>query len=398
MKPIKRKQGSDGRGLRESLFERHPKVTCVTLLFIELLIVIQIAEYILAIKQELPNNTHYDNPGISRFIILREGFPNSAGYQVPPENYILRSDNLPARKFAVSFDSNGFMEPSGSHDHPDSSVFFLGGSTTECLFVSEKNRFPYLSGRILEEKTGARINAYNAGRSDNNSAHSINILLNKILPMRPNIVVLMHNINDLDTLSVQNGYWDNQGLFPMIYVHQQQKSRSPLYNIMKGVKDLICPNIYASLKSMISSPHESASRPASERRRTVELASAYVSQFESNLNIFISICRYKGITPVLMTQASRLKKSPSRSVSQYYRELYDFYGIPFTYEQLRQLHQKFNESVRNVGRSNNVLVIDLDRGIPHNKTYMYDMVHLTDQGSFLAAQIIAKQLSTIVHE
>ena len=55
--------------------------------------------------------------------------------------------------------------PSKVHDHPDLTLAFLGGSTTECIYVDENNRFPYLAGRLIEEQTGLKVNSYNAGRA-----------------------------------------------------------------------------------------------------------------------------------------------------------------------------------------------------------------------------------------
>ena len=62
---------------------------------------------------------------------------NSGG--ILDEEYILRTDK------------DGFIEPSIIHDDADMEIVFLGGSTTECLYVREENRFPYLTGRRLED-------------------------------------------------------------------------------------------------------------------------------------------------------------------------------------------------------------------------------------------------------
>ena len=98
--------------------------------------------------------------------------------------------------------------PSKIHDHPDLTIAFLGGSTTECIYVDEDNRFPYLAGRLLERQTHLKVNSYNAGRSGNNTLHCLNILLNKVVNLKPDIVVLMENINDLAILMYEKTYWN----------------------------------------------------------------------------------------------------------------------------------------------------------------------------------------------
>jgi len=46
-----------------------------------------------------------------------------------------------------------------------------------------------------------------SGVGGNNSLHSIDILVNKVIPIKPDIVVMMHNINDLVTLIYDQTYW-----------------------------------------------------------------------------------------------------------------------------------------------------------------------------------------------
>ena len=54
------------------------------------------------------------------------------------------------KPYVLRVDRQGFIMPSKIHDHPDLTIAFLGGSTTECIYVDEDNRFPYLVGRLLE--------------------------------------------------------------------------------------------------------------------------------------------------------------------------------------------------------------------------------------------------------
>ena len=47
---------------------------------------------------------------------------------------------------------------------------------------------------LVDLLTGLEINSFNGGRWGNNSLHSINILLNKVIHMSPDVVLMMHNI------------------------------------------------------------------------------------------------------------------------------------------------------------------------------------------------------------
>ena len=51
-----------------------------------------------------------------------------------------------------------------------------------------------------------------------------------------------------------------------------------------------------------------------------------------------------------------------------------------------------NKKIIEVAKKNNIDFIDLDSKIPKNSKYLYDFVHLNDNGSIKAAEIIADKL------
>ena len=66
------------------------------------------------------------------------------------------SDGLEQKPYVLRVDRQGFIMPAKIHDHPDLTIAFLGGSTTECTYVDEDQRFPYLVGRLLERRPTSR--------------------------------------------------------------------------------------------------------------------------------------------------------------------------------------------------------------------------------------------------
>ncbi len=60
------------------------------------------------------------------------------------------------------------------------------------------------------------------------------------------------------------------------------------------------------------------------------------------------------------------------------------------------MYDLFNDTIRQVGQKNGVAVIDLAKEVPPDKEHLYDMVHFNDDGSRLAAKIIAAQLKPLV--
>lgn len=317
-----------------SIFEKHPQKTILILIILLLTAIYGICS--IKFKQDTSIKTllhqYYvgkiiDN-NVGRFIKLREHRPNQVKLERPTRNYLknIAPYSIERKYYRVATDQNGFIGPSEIHPVPDLKIVFLGGSTTECLYMEEHERFPYLVGRSLEKITGKKVNSYNGGVSANESMHSINILLNKVLALEPNIVVLMHNINDLVMLRSQGSYWYTDSLKSHVQTAK---------------------NVFATEYP----PHTHAMDEAK-----------FIREFQRNLRIFIAICRIRDIQPVLMTQANRVENDP--------------------------LYHRFNQEIRNVGKQEGVLVIDLAKEVPSTPEYLYDSYHFTRQGAQLAAETI----------
>ena len=186
------------RNSNSSWVSENPKkaglIITFVVLFISLLIIDRLMQYIQAIEP-------YQGPEIVRAIRLREHHPGLNKIIYPDKFYLAETDNLIAQEYPFRVDNNGFILPRNNYDDPDYKIVFIGGSTTECMYVTENNRFPYLTGQIIEEKTKKHINSYNMGGSGNNSIHSLDIILNKIMPMNPDIIVIMHVANDYAVLA-----------------------------------------------------------------------------------------------------------------------------------------------------------------------------------------------------
>jgi len=289
-----------------------------------------------------------------RHIVMRENKPNQTKFNTPPYD--------PTKKYIFRTDENGFVEPSKIHENSDLNIFFLGGSTTECEMVEENSRFPYLVGRILEEKTGKKINSYNGGKSGNNSIHSINNLINKVAPLNPNIVVRMDNINDLSTLLYEATYWN------------KNRSRSNLGCFSKKNSNLR------------NFDNEWTESPFRDQISSVAHQEIIKAEYRKILTIFVAVTKAIGAKPVLMTQANRLIYDLELQIKKNDPEFNATY---------RKLYVDFQNIARQVAKENNILLIDLEREVPMEVTYFYDTVHLTNEGSKLVAKIISEKLQNL---
>jgi GDSL-like Lipase/Acylhydrolase family len=379
---------------RKNWLERNPKKVIGVIVLLAIGCLAVVTEKLLALRTD-----HRINPvGIKRAIKLREFNPLYRDILVPNQDAMRMSDGLVQKPYVLRVDRQGFIMPSKIHDRPDLTIAFLGGSTTECVYVDEDNRFPYLVGRLLERQTHLKVNSYNAGRSGNNSLHSLNILLNKVVNLRPDIVVMMHNINDLAILMYEKTYWNtNPSRSPI-------QERLPTFKtvghdlrqMFYTVRDLTFPNLAREVKRL--SPFRGKVKgdefkDVRGQKITID-QDLLVREFTLNLQTFINICRARGITPVLMTQPSRLTDNPDPLIKKMMHQLELSQGI--TYGEFKGAFDRLNRTIREVGARNHVQVIDLAGEIPPVKENICDVAHFTDRGSRLVAGCIAAGLAPVI--
>jgi hypothetical protein len=379
---------------RKNWLERNPKKV------ISFIVVLAVAGLAFATEKILAHRNHglRNIPGIQRYIKLREFNPLYRDILAPDQGAMRMSDSLEQKPFVLRVDRQGFIMPSKIHEHPDLVLAFLGGSTTECTYVDERARFPYLAGRLIEQQTGLRVNSYNAGRSGNNTLHCINVLMNKVVNLKPDIVVLMENINDLAILMYEKTYWNtNPSRSPIIEKKPNFKTvGKDLEQTFHLVRDLTFPHLSREVKKIWRfrrQPQGDEFKELRGEKITID-QDLLVREFSLNLQTFINICRARDITPVLMTQPSRLTENPDPLIKKLLHDLETSQGI--TYTEFKGAFDRLNQTIRDLGAKNRLLVIDLAREIPPVKENICDVAHFNDRGSRLVAARIAADLTPVI--
>lgn len=330
-----------------------------------------------------------------RAIRLKKPSPHLDEVHRPSLAYLAETDGLTADDFRLRTDSRGFIMPTDRHRDPDLRLFFVGGSTTECLFVHEDHRFPVAAARRLEERTGLKINAYNAGVGGNNSLHSINIILNDILPLEPDVIAFMHNINDLVTLLYTGTYWnENASRSPIRQITVQVEPPPSFPHVVSEAARWIAPHTYGIVRQAVCPPAPEIDEWGGIRGQVRNWDRDRIRrEFTANLRSFVALCRYRQVVPVLMTQQNRFTSPPDVYIVKSMHRMETDFGIG--YADYYGLYIMMNDLIRSVAAEQDVPLIDLDRSIPKSREFMYDSVHFNDQGSLLAAQVIAESLKDL---
>tara|TARA_B110001454_G_scaffold211575_1_gene227419 strand:- start:810 stop:1973 length:1164 start_codon:yes stop_codon:yes gene_type:complete len=331
--------------------------------------------------------------GTDRSIVLRELNPNQYASIRPNNNYMKDVENLLQINYEINVDEKGFIETGNLQESdPDIKILFLGGSTIETLFVPEKNRFPSIVERTLREKLNKSINVYNGGVSGNNSMHSIFAFLAKGIPLQPNYVVLMHNINDFALLSKTESYWVAPRSRALLiesvdtnFSTIEDSSRNIFFNIFKTTKNYLVPNLYTYLRPrLLANVQIHQDEFAGYTKNFSDLDTNLVKQyFKSSLTSFIKLSRAWNIEPILMTQANRINHE-----LEYFQQWFLRHQRgEMTPKEFSDLYKSLNEITREVAFNEEVVLIDLDSLIPQSNKYIYDTVHLNESGSMLMAKI-----------
>ena len=368
------------------------RLPVVLLLVVSIALTLSLGEIILRYSLQSPL-AHYVET-TNRAIALRELKPNQSAAVQPDRRYLAGTDGLDGKRVNLRIDPDGFIEPSSRHDKPDLTLMFLGGSTTESMFVDEPKRFPYLVAVQLEDQYGIKVNAFNGGTAGNNSLHSINKLLNVVAPRKPDMIFLMESINDLNTLVFFGSYWSGATRGHLMYTDTDVGLGYFKYRLKLSASRLI-PGYFTLVKRMkdrfIPFEYDEFARYQGNFDASIAKEEELVHSFRANLTLFISISKGLGSTPVLMTQANRIENRDPFVRSQYRaaRPNLDF-------DKWASLYTKFNAAIRTVSREEGVALIDLARLIPPTREYIYDAVHLNDKGSELVASTIVKVLPTIL--
>jgi lysophospholipase L1-like esterase len=130
----------------------------------------------------------------------------------------------------------------------------------------------------------------------------------------------------------------------------------------------------------------------SERTRTVALQQTekYIKYYKARLSRTIQIAKDNGIKPVFISQPALFGY-----------EIDDLTGVDLAKIRVGDINggilwdaiQMYNEATKQIGRNENILVIDLSKELSKNSGYFYDFFHFTNEGAEKVGNIVYKHLS-----
>ncbi len=301
-------------------------------------------------------------------------------------------------KINYSRNALGFRGPlPGDSIHKLNSIITVGGSTTECRFLSDSTTWPFLLGEELKDSV-PNVWVNNAGIDGHSTFGHLLLMKEYIIKLKPKYVVLLTGVNDVETdkpesFDVMNENKLQYGSVKAFFKSLLNKTEIgatvfQLYNIRSAYKKgLIHKDVdFKHLKDTIYT--------AAYMQETVAKQKNYLIGYQSRLQEIIKLCKANHIQPILLTQPS-LYGAFADSSSGVRMDLKFHESNPTKNNLLQeQVLEEYNDVVRSF--STQATVIDLAKLMPKNTAYYYDFIHFNKQGAAKVAEIVAPALQQIL--
>ncbi len=269
-------------------------------------------------------------------------------------------------------------------------IVTVGGSTTECFYLSDGHTWPDLLGQELARAFN-RVWINNAGLDGATTYRHLILMEDYLIKVRPKVVLFLIGINDvgagnLDATEPRGHYLRNLWR-AFLYRSEVYSLEQNLYHyfIAQG-RGLRHTEIDLREVETLEHPSEATARQTLQDYRTNS-----VPFFARRLEKLIQISRAHGIEPVLITQPTLYGPGvdPVTGVNLATLKVQDHFNgrVMFDFIEL------YNEATRQVAQEHGVLLIDLARELPRNSAYYYDYLHYTEPGAAAVAAILDRHLS-----
>jgi lysophospholipase L1-like esterase len=310
------------------------------------------------------------------------------------------------RKYSFSHEQTTKLEPITSHTKnalgfrgPDPprdfsrrlTVVTIGGSTTECLFLSDgKTWTDVLAQRLAATWPEAWVN--NAGLDGQSSYGHLILLRDLVVSLRPKVAVFLIGVNDIgradlttfdQTLAPNWTGWEKAGVF----VEDHSEIVSLAHNLLRMARTSYRGFGHSEIDlTRLPVLADNATLTATTLAQQDEPARRYTDR----LLAIVQLCRKNGIEPVFTTQPVLYGDAVDPAT-----------GVDLATIQVQgsangrlwwRVLERYNDAMRRVASDRDVLLVDAAAEMPKDSRLYYDLMHFTNEGAARLGEIIANRL------
>jgi len=285
-------------------------------------------------------------------------------------------------------------------------IVAVGGSTTECYYLSDGKTWPEQFGQRLDGRLAhAWVN--NAGLDGQSTFGHAKLLDQYLVDLHPDVILFLIGANDVglqqpassDT-AMQPGAGHQPGwLFPAwrklvessavvsLIDNARRTSAAHKAGVVHG--NVSHAQLLLDARSPVRIP------PSQVERLLVRHRSQFLSDYRRRVEQLVRKCREHDMHAVLITQPALFGDAvdPTTGVDLGTMRLDDLNG------RVRwDVLELYNTVVRDVAREQKVDLIDLAQLLPKDSQYYYDHYHFTNEGAALVGTLVAERLIPILVE
>jgi lysophospholipase L1-like esterase len=297
--------------------------------------------------------------------------------------------------------SIGFRGPDPPFDFAAAlSIVAVGGSTTECSFLTEGKTWPDVVTTALQQEF-SNVWLNNAGIDGHTTFGHAALLEQHLSNLRPKVVLFLVGINELaieaawsldNKRLAEDRTDDPQGLL------ERLRSKSLMLEYLfrarpvRGGHESVAYRDAIVDYGKVGTDAEHVLLSEEDATRMV----GPVGEFRERLEGLIEKSRHLGIEPILITQPAvyGFGIDPVTGVDLGRIIVKDFTEghLPRTGADKWRILQMYNQGTREVAARAGVLVIDLASLMPKRTELYYDFIHFTEQGAAAVGAIVARHL------
>jgi lysophospholipase L1-like esterase len=267
----------------------------------------------------------------------------------------------------------------------------IGGSTTECLFLSDGKTWTDVLARQLQHGW-PDIWVNNAGLDGQSTYGHLILLQDFVVSLRPTVAVFLVGVNDvgLDSLNSYDGSllpnrpaWRAAAVF--LADHSEVVGLAQNLLRLSRAQKAGFGHSEIDLTKITRLEHDAAVSADTIRRYEPPLRG-----FGDRLTAIAELCRHNGIDPVFITQPALYGDGIDPET-----------GVNLATLQVRgaangrlwwNVQEMYNDVTRRVALDRHVLLIDAARELPKDSRLFYDFIHFTNEGAARLGEIVASHL------
>jgi len=266
-------------------------------------------------------------------------------------------------------------------------IVALGGSTTEDVWNEEGIHWPLVVEREIHAAGRRDVRIYNGAMSAYTTAHSLVRFAFDVLPVQPDMLLVMHNVNDLLV-----AYAAAREGVPVDPSYRVKYGRRDLTRDVDD-RDVVLSRLWRAVAERGAALWAARGDARPMLRDDHDLAPA-LALFERNLASLAAVARAHGVQPVFLTMpVSRSREVFDDTARLAARGLLEAFP---SYERFHADFEAYNDAIRRVGRERGVPVIDAVRLMPSEERFFADLVHTTSEGVTAMGRAVAPALLALL--